>query len=252
MDVGLLGAASAVKRQLPSSQATHDRLRDHAVQELAGAIGVGRTDDVHWKLQDLVDRHQVHVEGRLRRGVGARRLDRRVLPRREVDRPVELRSADLDEALQIVARHQLLGQSGQCHGVGLVEPPRLLPGDGPFPLRRVVHDDLRALAVEELHDRVELVGDVVRVIGVARLLVDVERERLRPQRVAPDPDHLARAGVLEQVQGGVDAEGAPRPKDRVRFHSAILIPRSSSSNTRCSPPRQRASATRRGSRGTSP
>ena len=45
----------------------HDRLRDDAVQELPGAIGVRGPDDVHRKPERAVDGHEVHVERRLRR-----------------------------------------------------------------------------------------------------------------------------------------------------------------------------------------
>src|SRR5207253_10190105 len=57
--------------------------------------------------------------------------------------------------------------------------------------------------------------DVERVVGVAGLLVDVERERLGPEWIPADADDLLRFGVPEQVQCGVDAERPAAAQDRV-------------------------------------
>ena len=168
-----------------------------------------------------VDRDEIHVERRLGGCVRAGRLDRRVLLRREVNRAVELGSPDLDEALEIIALHQLLGEPGERHRVGLEEAPRFLPRHRALALRSVIDDDLRLLPVQQLEHRIQLVGDVVGVVLEVLALFDVERERLGPQRVAADADHLLRRGVVEQIKRGVDSERAARSQNGIRFHSVL-------------------------------
>ena len=128
---------------LPGETA-QDRLRNHAMQQLSRAVGVRRPDDVHRKLRGTCGRHQVHVERHFRCGVGARRLDRLVLLGRVLNRAVHLRGADLDEALEPVALHQLLAQARERHRVGLEEAPRMLPRHRALALRGEIDDDLAA------------------------------------------------------------------------------------------------------------
>ena len=114
-----------------------------------------------------------------------------------IDGAVHLRRADLDEAFEPIALHQLLGEPSQRHRVRLEEAPGVLPGDRSLALRGEVDDDLRFLAVEKLEQKVEFVRYVTRMVLVTGALVDTEREGGRAERVAPDAEHLRGFGVIE-------------------------------------------------------
>ena len=79
MDVRLLGTPATLQRQLAAGESADDRLGNDAVEQLAGAVGVGGPDDVHRKLQELVHRLQIHVERDFGGGIGAGGLDRFIL-----------------------------------------------------------------------------------------------------------------------------------------------------------------------------
>jgi hypothetical protein len=64
---------------------------------------------------------------------------------------------------------------------------------------------------------------VIGVVAIVLVLVDAERERLGPQRVAPDTDNHGRIGVLEQVQRRVNAERAATAENCILLHSFPLI-----------------------------
>src|SRR4051812_38908638 len=125
-----------------------------------------------------------------------------------IARAVHFRRADLDEALQPVALHQLFRQTRERHGIRFEETPGVLPRYGAFALGGEVDDDFRLLLVEKLEQEVELVGDVARVVFVALAPLDAERERLRPQRIASNADDLLGFGMVEEIHGGVDAKAA--------------------------------------------
>jgi hypothetical protein len=171
VDVGLLGASAAVQRQLAPGKPAEHRLRNDSMKLLAGSIGVGRADDVHREFQEAVNRNEIHIEGGLRRGVGARRLDRLVLARRMLNRAVKLRGADVNESLEIVAGLELLGQLGERHAIGFEIPPRVLQRGRALALGSEIDDHLRPLAIEELHQEIELVIYVICVIAVTRVAV---------------------------------------------------------------------------------
>src|SRR5262245_18355528 len=123
MDVGFLRAAAAVQRKLATGKTAEYRLRNDSMQLLTRSIGVRGADDIHRKFQEFVDRNEMQVEGGLRRGIRSRGLDRFVLARRVIDRAVKLGSADVNEALEVAPRLELLGQFGQCHAIGFEIAP---------------------------------------------------------------------------------------------------------------------------------
>src|SRR6516225_8402310 len=140
-------------------------------------------------------------------------------------RAVHFRCADLNEALEPVALHQLFAQPRQRHRIGLEKAPGIFPGNGTLALGREIHDDFRLLVVEKLKQQIEFMGNVARVIDITFALVDVQRERLRPKRRPTDADHLLRVGVIEQVERGMDAEAAAPAQDCISLssHSACAL-----------------------------
>jgi hypothetical protein len=64
---------------------------------------------------------------------------------------------------------------------------------------------------------------VIRQVFVTGLLVDAEREGLRAQQVAADAHHALRLGVLEEVEGGVDAEGSAAAQNDVGLAHRLMI-----------------------------
>jgi hypothetical protein len=73
-----------------------------------------------------------------------------------------------------------------------------------------VDDHLRLLAIEQLHQEIELVVQVVGVVAVARIaLADAEREAFVFRQIAADGDDLPGVGVVEQILRRVKTEGSP-------------------------------------------
>ena len=212
VDVRFLGAAAAVQRQFAPGEAAYDGLRNDAMELLPRSVRVRRADDIHGKFQETIDRHEMHVEGGFRGSVGARRLDRLVFLGRVLNRTVKLRCPDLDEALEIVAGLQLLGQLDERHAVGFEIAPRMLQRSGALALRGEIDDDLRLLAVEQLHQKIEFVVHVVGVIAVARIAVaDAQSEAFVLGQIATDRDHLGGIGMVKQVFRRVESEDPPPP-----------------------------------------
>ena len=160
-------------------------------------------------------REQIHVERHLGGGVGARRLDRLILRGRVLDRAVHFRGADLDEALQPVALHELFGEPRQRHRVRLEEAPGVLPRHRAFALRGEIDYHLRLLAIEQFEQKVEFIGDMIGVVFVALPLLDIEREWLGPHQIAADAHHQFRIGVVEQIKRGMDPERSAAAQYRV-------------------------------------
>src|SRR6516162_1173807 len=94
-------------------------------------------------------------------------------------------------------------------------------------LRRKIDDDLGLLPVEQFEQQIKLVRHVARVIDVTFALRHAEGERLRPQGIAPDADDFLRLRVIEQIEGGMDAEAAAAAQNRIGLSGhKVRVPRS--------------------------
>ena len=176
------------------------------------SVRVRRTDDIHGKFQETIDRHEMHVKGGFGRSVGTRRLDRLVFLGRVLNRAIKLRCPDLDEALEIVAGLELLGQLDERDAVGLEIAPRMLQRSGALTLSGEIDDDLRLLAVEQLHQKIEFIVHMIGVIAVARIAVaDAQSEAFVLGQIATDRDDLGGIGMVKQVFRRVETEDPPPP-----------------------------------------
>jgi len=61
------------------------------------------------------------------------------------------------------------------------------------------------------------------VIDVALAFVDIERKRTRTQRIASDADDLFRLGIVEQVEGGMDAETPAAAENGLSLSRHLLV-----------------------------
>src|SRR5215813_2838996 len=78
-----------------------------------------------------------------------------------------------------------------------------------LPLRGKIDDDLWLLAIEELHQEIELVVYVIGVIAIARIAIaDAQREAFIFRQIATDRDDFGWIGVVEQIFRGMKPEGS--------------------------------------------
>ena len=82
----------------------------------------------------------------------------------------------------------------------------MFPRNGAFALRGEINDHLRFFAIEQLQQEIELMGHMAGVIDVTLAFLDIERERTGAKWVAADADDLLRIGMIQQVEGGMNAE----------------------------------------------
>ena len=93
----------------------------------------------------------------------------------------------------------------------------MLPRDGAFALCGKVDDDFRLLLIEQLKQKIELMGHVPSVIFIPFTALDPQRERLRSQRIAADSDHLLGVSMIQQVECGMNAETSPTSENCIRL-----------------------------------
>ena len=172
-----------------------DRERDEFFGEMIGPVVVGTARNGHGKsIRSVICEHK-KVRPRLGGGIGARRMQRRLLRKKEVG-PVERQIAvhfirrDLmitPDAVLAAGVHQY----GRADDVGLQKDARILDGAVDVALRREVDDDVGMLLLEEFVDRLAIAD------------VRLHEAEVGVIHHAPERGQIARIGELIQTHDAI-------------------------------------------------
>ena len=210
-----------VHRQRLTGQRLEDEARDHLLRMLARAVVVERPHDHDRQVVRRAVRERQPIRPRLRRRVGAARVQRMLLVHRSPLRgAVHLAGRDQDEALDRLLADRIQQHASPLHvrrhELGCALGDRLLH----VRLRRGVHDHVhpaddlpheRFVADVAVHEREPLVrADVAQVLEVPGVGQRVER------------DHLVRRR-LQQVADERGRDEARPAGDEDSFHSSRSI-----------------------------
>src|SRR5262245_2432348 len=85
----------------------------------------------------------------------------------------------------------------------------MLERGGALSLRRKIDDDLRLLAIEKLHQEIELIIYVIGMIAISGIAIaDAQCEAVVFRQIAPDRDDFDGIGMVKQIFRGMKPEGS--------------------------------------------
>ena len=203
-----------------------DRERDELLGEMIGPVVVGTARNGHGKsIRSVICEHQ-KIRPRLGGGIGAGRMQRRLLRKEEVG------SVERQIAVHLVRRDLMIApdavlaagihQNGRADDVGLKEDTRVLDGAVDMALRREVDDDVGLLLLEEFTDRLAVAD--VRLHEAEVGVVHHAPERGQIARIGElIQTHDAVFGILFEDMKDKIAADEPRPAGDEDGHKLNLI-----------------------------